>query len=196
MKDKSQRKEAKGPDKTMHDKLFQEKTITIAKEEYLKLKEDASRRQEYWDKFLRQQAEFENFRKRLDKEKSQFLKYANQAIILEILTVLDDLERAVSLAEKHKQDFKTFLKGVEMILAHLYEVLKKQGVRSIDAKNKKFDPLLHEALMSVESDREDDNKIIEELQKGYLIEDRVLRTAKVKVAKKSEVEDESTKGKK
>ncbi|MBU2540942.1 MAG: nucleotide exchange factor GrpE [Candidatus Omnitrophica bacterium] len=171
------------------DEEKQKAEVTISEEEYAKLKEDSSKKSEYWDKFLRQQAEFENFRKRLDKEKSQFLKYANETIILELLTVLDDLERLISLAETHKQDFETFLKGVEMILAHLYELLKKQGVKPIDAKDKKFDPLFHEALMSVESDKDEDSKIIEELQKGYILDDRVIRTAKVKVAKKSGVKD-------
>ncbi|MDD2654677.1 MAG: nucleotide exchange factor GrpE, partial [Candidatus Omnitrophica bacterium] len=77
-----------------------------------------------------------------------------------------------------------FLKGIEMILAHLYEMLKKNGVKPIEANGKKFDPHLHEALMQEESDKFDDGIIIEEFQKGYTLEDRVIRTSKVKVATK------------
>lgn len=160
----------------------QESKVSISKEEYEQLKEALKKKDEYWDKLLRQQAEFENIKKRLERERTEFVKFANEALILELLTVLDDLERMVSLAEKHKQDFDSFLKGVEMILSHLYELLKKYGVKPIEAKDKKFDPAYHEALMTAESSERDENKIIEEFQKGYLLEGRVIRTSKVKVA--------------
>ncbi len=113
-------------------------------------------------------------------------------LLVELLTVLDDLERLVSLAEKHKQDFDSFLQGVEMILAHLYELLKKQGIKAIDTKDKKFDPNFHEALMRLESDSLEDNKIIEEFQKGYLLNDRLIRTSKVKVSKRTENREQRT----
>ncbi|MEW6009142.1 MAG: nucleotide exchange factor GrpE [Candidatus Omnitrophota bacterium] len=158
--------------------------VTISKLEYEKLKEADAKKNEYWDRLLRQQADFENLKKRLEREKNEFIKYANENLLVEFLTVLDDLERLVSLAEKHKQDFDSFLKGVEMILSHLYELLKKYGIKAIDTENKKFDPNFHEALMTVESDTIDDNKIVEEFQKGYLMNGRLIRTAKVKVAKK------------
>ena len=98
--------------------------------------------------------------------------------------MLDDLERTVSLAESTKQDFDAFLKGVEMILAHLYEMLKVHGVKPVEAEGKIFDPNFHEALMQVEDKNFPDHTIVEVLQKGYLIHERVLRTAKVKVSKK------------
>ena len=182
-KQEKNRKEEQVKESLKDDKQSgqQKATVAISKEEYERLKEASSQLDEYRDRFLRQQAEFDNFRKRLEKEKGQFLKYANEGIILELLTVLDDLERLISLAEKHKQDFKSFLKGVEIILAHLYELLKKYGIKLIDTKNKQFDPIYHEALMRVESDI-GDNKIIEEFQKGYCLDSRVIRTAKVKVA--------------
>jgi len=104
--------------------------------------------------------------------------------VIELLNILDDLERAVDLAESKHQDLPAFLKGVEMILAHLYEMLKEYGVRPIEAQGKSFDPNLHEALMQVEDKDRPENTVIEELQKGYLLNDRVIRTAKVKVSKK------------
>jgi molecular chaperone GrpE len=98
--------------------------------------------------------------------------------------VLDDLERTVDLAESSKEDLSAFLKGIEMILAHLYEMLKNHGVKPIEAEGKIFDPNFHEALMQVENKELPEHTIIEVLQKGYLIHGRVLRTAKVKVTKK------------
>jgi len=164
----------------------QEKTVGVLEAEYLKLKEDASRAQEYWDRILRLQADFENMRKRLEKEKQEFTKFANEGIILELLTVLDDLQRTVDLAESKHQDLSAFLKGVEMILAHLYEMLKAHGVRPIEAKGKLFDPSCHEALMQAEDNAVPEHTVLEEMQKGYMLNDRVVRTTKAKVSKKGE----------
>lgn len=164
----------------------EEKRITLSEVEYNLLKEDAAKAGEYWQRLLRLQADFDNMRKRIEKEKSEFVKFANEGVLLDLLNVLDDLERAVELAEKGKEDFGAFLKGVEMILAHLYEVLKENGVTAVDAAGKPFDPHLYEALMQQEKDDLAENTVIEELQKGYLINGRVLRTAKVKVSKKKE----------
>jgi molecular chaperone GrpE len=138
-----------------------------------------------WDKYLRLQADFDNMRKRLEREKQDLIKFANEEIIAELLNVLDDLERTVNLAEGQKEDLSAFLKGIEMILAHLYEMLKRYGVKIIEAEGKLFDPHFHEALMQVENNELPDHTVVEELQKGYLLNDRVIRTAKVKVSKKS-----------
>jgi len=157
--------------------------ISLKESEYLKLQEEASKSKEYWDRILRLQADFENTRKRLEKEKQDFLKFANEEIVLELLNVLDDLERTVELAQSKHQDLAAFLKGVEMILAHLYELLKEHGVKPIEAQGKVFDPNLHEALMQVENKDVPEHTVLEELQKGYLLNDRMIRTAKVKVSK-------------
>ena len=161
----------------------EEKTITLQESEYQKLQDEARKAGEYWERILRLQADFENTGKRLEKEKQDFLKFANEGVLTELLAILDDLERAVELAESRHQDPAAFLKGVEMILAHLYEMLKAYGVKPIEAKGKLFDPHLHEALMQVEDSSKEENTVVEELQKGYLLSDRVLRTAKVKVSK-------------
>lgn len=162
----------------------EEKSVTIKEAEYQKLKEEAAKAQEYWDKLLRLQADFDNTRKRIEREKNDFVKFAHEGIIFELLNVLDDLERAVELAQEKHQDLSGFLKGVEMILAHLYDMLKSHGVKPIDAEGKIFDPHYHEALMQVENKEMPEHTVLEELQKGYLLNDRVLRTAKVKVSKK------------
>jgi len=171
----------------MEEQKEEEKTVALKESEYLKLKEEADRAKEYWDKLLRLQADFDNTRKRLEREKQDFVKFANEGIILELLNVLDDLERTVELAQSQHQDLSNFLKGVEMILAHLYEMLKEYGVKPIEAQGKLFDPHYHEALMQVENKDLPEHTIVEELQKGYLLNDRVIRTAKVKVSKKQEV---------
>lgn len=160
--------------------------VSIPEDELLKLKKEAEKSNDNWDKYLRAQAEFDNAKKRMLKEQEFFLKFANEGIIVDLLTVLDDLERTVSAAEEKKEDFSTFLKGVEMILAHLYELLKKKGVMAIEAKGKTFDPNTQEALLVEETDEFPENTVIEELQKGYKLEDRLIRTAKVKVAKAKE----------
>jgi len=167
-----------------NDNNKEDNIITLKESEYLKLKAEAGKAEENWDKLLRLQADFENTRKRLEKEKQDFVRFANEGIIMELLNVLDDLERSVSLAETHKQDLPVFLKGVEMILAHLYEMLKEYGVKPIDTEGKIFDPHCHEALMQVENKDLPEHTIVEELQKGYQLNDRVIRTAKVKVTKK------------
>lgn len=160
----------------------EEKLVTLKEAEYLKLKEEADKAKELWDKLLRLQADFDNTRKRLEREKQDFAKFANEGIILELLNVLDDLERAVNLAESKHEDLAAFLKGVEMILAHLYQMLKEYGVKPIEAEGKIFDPACHEALMQVDDKDKPEHTVVEELQKGYLLNDRVIRTAKVKVA--------------
>jgi len=163
----------------------EEKVITLKEEEYLALLEEAKEGKESHDKMLRNQADFENTRKRLDRDKQEFIKFANEGLVLNLLNVLDDLERTVDLAESTKQDLPAFLKGIEMILAHLYEMLKEHGVKPIEAEGKIFDPNYHEALMQVENKELPEHTIVEVLQKGYLIYERVLRTAKVKVSKKT-----------
>ena len=162
----------------------EEKLVSLKSAEYLGLLEEVKKGKDGQDKLLRNLADLENTRKRLDREKQEFVKFANEGLIFDLLNVLDDLERTVDLAESSKEDIAAFLKGVEMILAHLYEMLMNHGVKPIEAEGKIFDPNFHEALMQVENKELPEHTIIEVLQKGYLIHGRVLRTAKVKVSKK------------
>ncbi|MBU1998260.1 MAG: nucleotide exchange factor GrpE [Candidatus Omnitrophota bacterium] len=161
-----------------------DKTITIAEAEYNQLKQDAQKAQENWDKFLRLQADFDNARKRWERDRQDVLRYGNEDLIRDVLNVIDDLERSLELAQGKHEDFTAFLKGVEMILSHLYDLLKRYGVKHIEAKGKIFDPNYHEALMQIDNNDAPENSIIEELQKGYLLNDKVIRTTKVKVSKK------------
>lgn len=168
----------------LEEELKECKTVSVSDAEFQKLKEDAVKAEVNWDKLLRLQADFDNYRKRTERERQEFSKYANEEIIVELLNVLDDLERAVNLTETKHQDLPAFLKGIEMILAHLYDLLKEKGVSPIQAEGKAFDPNLHEALMQAENNDLPEHTVMEELQKGYLLNERVIRTSKVKVSKR------------
>ena len=164
------------------DSTPEEKVITLKESEHQKLLEEVA---QYKDKYVRLFAEFDNARKRMDREKQEFIKYANEELIVEFLNILDDLERSVEAAKAKHEDYTAFLKGIEMVMAHVYELLKSHGVKPINAKGNKFDPHCHEVLMQEENAAVEDGAVLEEFQKGYYLGDRVVRTAKVKVAKKS-----------
>lgn len=130
------------------------------------------------DKHLRLRAEFDNFRKRTQKEKLEAYGDATAKTVLEILPALDNFERALA-AESKDEDFK---KGVEMIFNQLCDILKKLGVTEIEAKGAQFNPEYHNAIKQVEIEGEEENTVYEVFQKGYLLGDKVIRHAMVSVA--------------
>lgn len=159
--------------------------MIISVQEYQELTECAARQKEDFDKLLRLHAEFENFKKRNIKEKEQFLKFANEVLIYELVNILDNFERAFESANK-MNDFKSLHQGVEMILKQLHQVLEKNEVKPIECVGQAFDPAREEAIAHIETDKYPENTVVEEVQKGYLIQNRLLRPAVVKVAKKPE----------
>ena len=177
--------------KEKQEKNSTEKTISLNEEEYNQLKQEAEKASQHWERILRLQADFENSRKRLERERQEFLRFANEGLIVDLLNVVDDLERTLQLAQEKHEDFSAFLKGIEMILAHLYDLLKKHGLSPVEAKGKIFNPDYHEALLKTETEDFPEDTVVEELQKGYLLNDRVIRTAKVKVSKKSVDKDKA-----
>ena len=164
-----------------NDEIFQEeaKIVSLPEAEHRKLLEEVTFHKE---KYVRLYAEFENARKRMERERIEFIKYANEELLSQFLNILDDLERSVEAAKANHQDYSAFLKGIEMVMAHIYEMLKKNDVKVLESVGKKFDPHCHEPLMQQETQNTEDQMILEEFQKGYLLGDKVLRTAKVKVA--------------
>ncbi len=144
---------------------------------------------ELTDTLQRTQAEFENYKKRVDKEKGEFVKYAKAELIQKILPTLDTFEIALkSISDKEK-----FVKGMEMIYAQLFSTLEAEGLKPIESLGKKFDPYLHEVMLKEKSDK-DEGMVLEELQKGYMLNDKVLRHSKVKISEKAkEKEDEKQK---
>jgi len=132
-------------------------------------------------------AEMDNYKKRSARERESLIKYASQGILQSLLPVLDNFERAIEFADKSK-DFNSFLEGVEMIYKQMYEALERNSVTRIDAVGKTFDPNIHEAVMQVASEEYPENVVVEELQKGYMLHDRVIRPSMVSVSKGSEEE--------
>jgi len=184
MDNKKNQEEKIEPQEAGQAKSGPEKTVTIKESEYELLKADSQKAQENWDKLVRFQADFENVRKRWDRDRSEFLRFANEDLLCDILTIVDELERSVELSQEKHEDHDAFLKGVAMILAHLHDLLKKNGVSCIISKGKCFDPNYHEALMQVEKDELPEHTVVDEMQKGYILNDKVIRTAKVQVSKK------------
>lgn len=137
-----------------------------------------------WDKYLRLQAEFDNYRKRSYKERAEFIKFANEGLILELLDILDNFERGIKAAEL-KKDFDLLHQGVDMISKQLHLLLEVKGLNRIKPLGQKFDPHQHEAVEVVEKENAEEDIVIEEMQPGYILNGRIIRTAKVKVNKKS-----------
>jgi molecular chaperone GrpE len=136
-----------------------------------------------YDRLLRVSAEFENYKKRTIKEQVELKKFANEALLKDLLSVVDNLERAIASTDGESEEVSTFLKGVELTHQEILKILKKNDVMSIEAVDSPFNPCFHQAVMQTESADYPANTVIEELQKGYLIYDRLLRPAMVVVSK-------------
>ena len=134
------------------------------------------------DTLLRSQAEFENYKKRITKEKSDLLKYANEELVKEVLRTVDNLEMAIDHAREANQA-DSITEGIEIILKHLLQSLERFGVSGFTAVGEKFDPNRHEAVIQVESAEHEPNTVVAESQKGYFLRDRLLRPSLVTVTK-------------
>ncbi len=140
---------------------------------------------EQWhDRFLRKAAEFENFRKRSERERAESAVLVKSAVLIEFLPIMDVCERALkSLSEGHNQaELQSYREGVELLYKQLGDTLARLGVIALEAKGHKFDPHVHEALVHLETLEHEDNTVVEELRRGYLLKDRLLRPAQVVVA--------------
>jgi molecular chaperone GrpE len=148
--------------------------------EHLEAKEKEAK--ENYDRYLRQVADLENFRKRASREREEAIRFANEALVKDLLPVVDNLERAVAHA-KDGDNGKPLVEGVEMVLRGFFDTLAKHGVVPITAVGQRFDPEKHEAMAETESGIYEPNTVVEEYHKGYLLRDRLLRPALVSVAK-------------
>jgi len=137
------------------------------------------------DRFLRLNAEFDNFRKRTLKEREEFIKYANEKLILELIDVCESLERGLENA-KNTDNKDKLIEGMELIYKQFKNVLEKNGLTPIKALGEKFDPYKHEAMMQTLTDECEENTILEEFTRGYMLNNRVIRYSKVRVSKKKE----------
>jgi molecular chaperone GrpE len=135
------------------------------------------------DRLLRTAADFDNYRKRMDRERRELSEYAANDVLSEMLPIIDNLERA--LAAPASGDDTALRKGVELIHKQMLDLLRKRGVKTIEAAGQMFDPNYHNAVIHEASSEHREGEVIEELQRGYMIGDRLLRPAMVKVAKSS-----------
>lgn len=164
------------------------KLVTVTDEDLRDLKKDAM---EYKDKYLRLLADADNSRKRMQKEKQELTRYAIENVIVDFLPPLDNLENALKFAQEMSEEVRNWAFGFQMILTQFKDILAKNGVTSIDSLGSLFDPHLHEAIEMVETGDQPPGFIVEESIKGYKMADRVIRHARVKVAKGKNLDNES-----
>lgn len=183
-----EKKSDKSEPETETEEKGSEKKKKISLSEIKKLKEKIkdyeTENEKLKEQYLREAAEIDNLRKRTEKEKNEFYQYALSELFRELISILDNFDRA--LEKKEEGDKKHFREGIELIHKQLENLLKTNGIRPIELEGKKFDPRFHEALMSEESEEVKEPTISEVVQKGYMIHQRLLRPTlvKVKVPKK------------
>ncbi len=170
------------------EKQEKEKEIAELKK---KLEEKEKEIKGHHDRLLRLAADFENYKKRAAKEKEDWTKFANEDLIRAILPFIDNLERAINHAEK-VADTGVLIEGVRLTIQQLLQVLNRFGLSSFESVGKPFDPNVHEAMLVVETDKHEPNQVVEEFQKGYLLNDRLLRPATVSVSKSPEKEAQTS----
>ena len=175
--------EASANTDTVEETASEDVTKDVAEEKKRKEKKDKRDEQiaELNDKLLRNRAEFENFRKRTEREKSQMYEIGAGSIVEKILPVVDNFERGLA-AVPEDESLKAFKDGFDMIYKQLMTTLDEIGVKPIEAVNNQFDPEYHNAVMHIDDDSFDENVVVEEFQKGYTYHDRVIRHSMVKVA--------------
>jgi molecular chaperone GrpE len=142
------------------------------------------------DRCLRLNAEFENLRKRTQKEKEEFVKYANEKLIIELIDIMESLERGLENA-KESNDKDKLIQGMELIYKQLKNVLEKNSLVPIKALGEKFDPYKHEAMMQTPSQDDEEDMILEEFARGYMLSNKVIRYSKVRVSKNKETYNEN-----
>ena len=156
-----------------------------------KLEEKEKEAKEHYDRLLRVAADFDNYKKRAAREKEEWTKFANEDLIKAILPFIDNLERAINHAEK-VEDAGVLIEGVRLTIQQLLQALNKFGLSFFESLGKPFDPALHEAILLIPTDQHEPNQVVEEFQKGYLLNDRLLRPATVSVSKPLEKEVQAT----
>lgn len=142
----------------------------------------ANEKAELEDMLRRRQAEFENFRRRMERERAEFAQYAGMELVQALLPTVDDFERALKAAQAAASADSEFIKGIELIYKRLLETLTRQGLEPIQTEGQTFDPHQHEAVQRVEEEDSEDGIILEEYQRGYNYKGKLLRPSMVKVA--------------
>lgn len=162
------------------EQMVETEEITV-EEPISEIEESGRLASEYLDHLQRLQAEFDNYKKRVDREKAELIEYASAELVSELIDIMENLERGVASA-KGSDDIDSIVKGMEMVSTQLKDILGSRGLKPIEAVGKKFDPHYHEAMMMTPTDEYPYNTVIEEFQQGYMIKDKVIRYSKVRVS--------------
>lgn len=168
------------PPETNSEEPKEPQTVNVPEKEFAKLKEEAN---EYKNKYLQQLADAENARKRLQRERAEISQYAIKNILLDFLHPIDHLENALKFTDQASDEIKHWALGFKMISNQFKDVLVNNGVLPLEAEGKEFDPHLHEAIEMIITTEHPEGIVIEESTKGYMIGDKPLRPARVKVSK-------------
>jgi molecular chaperone GrpE len=164
--------------------------VTVSAEELENLKAAAAKADENWDRFLRASAELDNYRKRVAREKEELARFTSERVVAALLPVLDNLERALDAAQKHETSNDAMLDGLKQIQSQFRRTLVESGLQEVVANaGHPFDPNIHEAVGHVESAQHPEGHVIEQLQRGYKLADRLLRPARVVVSKGAAEQD-------
>ncbi len=159
------------------------KKVAISKKRWEEMKQKVKEAKENLYLLQRIKADFDNYRKKVEKERLKLMEFANEDLLLDLLPVIDNFERALN-ASQRSQDFTSHLKGVELIEKQLLDVLKKRGLEPMEVIGKRFNPEEHDAVEVVDSKDQSEDTIIGEVLKGYKLNGKLIRPSKVKVAKK------------
>lgn len=191
LKEKKQTKEKKRDDSPQKDAPEKKGPLASGKgknkkDEIQELKDQVEAEK---DRALRLSAEFENYKKRTQRETNDFKKFANESIFRQLLSVVDNLERAISAAEENSEESALF-EGVKLTHKDIIKLFETFNVKSVNADNESFDPNFHQAVTQEETDEFPDNTVTKVLQKGYLLHDRLIRPAMVVVSKKAKKDTE------
>jgi molecular chaperone GrpE len=170
--------EADNESNAVEDSSAEVETITLTLQEWNDLKQQAEENQ---NRLLRSQADFDNFRRRSRQEREDLIKYASSKLIESLLPAFDNLERALQ-SSRQNPDFESLVKGLEMVFRQMEQTLSQEGLETIEAVGQPFDPELHQAVMQEEVEGAESGIVVEELQKGFKLKDKVLRPSMVKVS--------------
>ena len=165
---------------------------TIAEEEESPKQDKKSEENDYYNQLLRLKADFENYRKRIEKERPDLIKWGKADVLIKLLPLYELLIKAhshikkadISADSRNKSEIKEIISGLEMIFKEFSKVFKNEGIKEMKLVGKTYDPMLCEIMQIVDGDEENDGKVLEEFEKGFYYEDKVLRPARVKIAKK------------
>ncbi len=156
--------------------------VRLSDDEYEGLRKKAEERDEYYNRWLKVHAEYENTRKRIEKEKWEHMKFANESLVSQLFPIVDNFDLALAAMEKAK-DKTAVMDGIKMVQKEFHRIIEENGVEKIKTIGENFDPNIHDAVSVVETDEHPDGIILEEVRAGYMLNKRLLRPAQVVVAK-------------